>query len=298
MKTKNMTTLPITNSIGRSPLRRGFLLIPFAIALAWFALSPTSLALLPGPTPDGAYPNDNTAEGINALFSLTTGSANTAIGSDTLTSNATGSNNTATGVLALFFNTTGVDNTATGFEALVDNATGNNNTANGTFALLKNTGNDNTATGVSALVSNTGSSNTATGRDALFSNTTGSNNIALGFGAGQNLTSGSNNIDIGNQGVAGEANTIRIGDQANQTAAFVAGINGVDKSSGNPVFIDANGQLGTASASPPGSVVMLPTAGGVAPPAPAGYVFKGFILLAAKANGGGPPTSYAVYTKS
>src|SRR5713101_3979759 len=157
MKTKNMTTLPITNSIGRSPLRRGFLLIPFAIALAWFALSPTSLALLPGPTPDGAYPNDNTAEGTSALFSLTTGSANTAIGSDALTSNATGSNNTATGVLALFFNTTGVDNTATG---------------------------------VSALVSNTGSSNTATGRDALFSNTTGSNNIALGFGAGQNLTSG------------------------------------------------------------------------------------------------------------
>src|SRR6266849_5321329 len=129
-----MTTLPITNSIGRSPLRRGFLLIPFAIALAWFALSPTSLALLPGPTPDGAYPNDNTAEGTNALFSLTTGSANTAIGID----------------------------------ALVDNATGNNNTANGAFALLKNTGNDNTATGASALVSNTSSSNTATGRDALF----------------------------------------------------------------------------------------------------------------------------------
>ena len=25
---------------------------------------------------------------------------------------------------------------------------------------------------------------------------------------------------------------------------FIAGINGVDKSSGNPVFIDANGQLG------------------------------------------------------
>ncbi len=125
----------------------------------------------------------------------------------------------------------------------------------------------------------------------------GNNNIALGFQAGQNLGDGDNNIDIGNAG-ATEASTIRIGTVGTQTKTFIAGISGVDKSSGNPVFIDANGQLGTASASPPGSVVMLPTAGGVAPPAPAGYVFKGFIVLAAKANGGGPATSYAVYTKS
>ena len=40
---------------------------------------------------------------------------------------------------------------------------------------------------------------------------TGNNNIALGFNAGVNLTTGSNNIDIGNAGVAGESNTIRIG---------------------------------------------------------------------------------------
>jgi hypothetical protein len=43
---------------------------------------------------------------------------------------------------------------------------------------------------------------------------------------------------------------------------------------------------------------MLPVAGGVAPPPPAGYVFKGFVPLTAKANGGGAVTSYAVYTKS
>ena len=40
---------------------------------------------------------------------------------------------------------------------------------------------------------------------------------------------------------------IRIGDQANQTATFIAGINNVDKSSGSPVFIDASGQLGTGT---------------------------------------------------
>ena len=50
-------------------------------------------------------------------------------------------------------------------------------------------------------------------------------------------------------------NTIRIGgDMAlgygSQTATFIAGINGVDKSSGSPVFIDANGQLGTGTALP------------------------------------------------
>src|SRR4029077_16615734 len=70
-----------------------------------------------------------------------------------------------------------------------------------------------------------------------------------------NLTTGDNNIDIGNfntvtsgsSDVAGESNTIRIGHPNVHTAIFIAGINGVDKSSGNPVFIDANGQLGTGT---------------------------------------------------
>ena len=46
---------------------------------------------------------------------------------------------------------------------------------------------------------------------------TGSSNIALGYFAGTNLTTGDNNIDIGNFGVAGESNTIRIGTQGTQT---------------------------------------------------------------------------------
>jgi hypothetical protein len=40
---------------------------------------------------------------------------------------------------------------------------------------------------------------------------TGRGNIAVGFQAGVNLTTGSNNINIGNAGVAGESNKIRIG---------------------------------------------------------------------------------------
>ena len=64
-----------------------------ALLLACFGLSPTAQAVVP--PPDGCYPNQNTAEGCDALFSLTTGSSNTAIGSNALFSNTTGSANTA-----------------------------------------------------------------------------------------------------------------------------------------------------------------------------------------------------------
>ena len=85
------------------------------------------------------------------------------------------------------------------------------------------------------------------GYKALFSNETGVNNIALGFQAGLNLT-GDNNIDIGNEGVADEANTIRIGTVGTQTNAYIAGISGVSIT-GAPVVVDAAGHLGTADIS-------------------------------------------------
>src|SRR5438876_991269 len=107
------TTLPLRNLMNGSPLRP-FLLIPFM--LACFALSPTARAVVPAP--DGGYPNANTAEGDDALFSLTTGFYNTAIGAAVLYYNTTGSYNTATGCLALALNTTGTDNTANGYQAL------------------------------------------------------------------------------------------------------------------------------------------------------------------------------------
>src|SRR6266496_1397597 len=80
LKNKNMTTLSLRNLVNHAPLRRGVLLI--ALTLACFALSPTARAVLPAP--DGGYPGSNTAEGTNALFSLTFGSSNTAIGFDAL----------------------------------------------------------------------------------------------------------------------------------------------------------------------------------------------------------------------
>jgi hypothetical protein len=90
-----------------------------AIAFAWFAFSPEVRAV--DPPPDGGYPNDNTAEGTDALFSLTTGDGNTANGANALFNNTYGRLNTATGAFALQRNIYGAENTATGVEALANN---------------------------------------------------------------------------------------------------------------------------------------------------------------------------------
>jgi hypothetical protein len=257
-----------------------------------FALSPMARAV--NPPPDGGYPGFSTAEGQNALFNLSTGVANTAVGWFSLWGNTDGSyntavgagtllfnignqaafegvENTAVGAAALLFNTTGSDNTATGAAALLNNTTGTNNTATGFQALHSNTtGNLNTANGLAALRSNTtgtgniavgggtlgsnttGGGNTAIGNSALSSNTTGNANIAVGSAAGHALTTGDQNIVIGNaNAVAGESNTMRIGNSLSQTRAFIAGIRGVATGNADAiaVLIDSDGQLGTLSSS-------------------------------------------------
>ena len=119
--------------------------------LHW-AFTRRAQAVVPG-APDGGYPGGNTAEGQNALFSLTSGGFNTAVGFFSLRSNATGQFNTAIGAGALLASTAD-ENTGTGAGALLSNTTGAGNTANGAFALFSNTiGNDNTATGSDSLVS-------------------------------------------------------------------------------------------------------------------------------------------------
>jgi hypothetical protein len=222
----NIATLLIANLMTRSPLRRGWLLI--ALTLTCLAFSPMAKAV--DPQPDGGYPNQNTAEGDNALFSLTNGTANTAIGFEALFSNTTGINNTANGVNALFSNQTGQGNTATGFQALFSNTTGSDNTAIGINALLSNTtGGANTANGTGALKQNTaGSSNTANGYRALYSNTTGGGNTANGVGALNSNTIGTYNTASGINALysntTGNANTatgvgaLRASTGANNTA--------------------------------------------------------------------------------
>jgi predicted ribosome quality control (RQC) complex YloA/Tae2 family protein len=94
----------------------------------------------------------------------------------------------------------------------------------------------------------TGNNNVAIGNAAL-EKSIGNRNIALGSGAGQNLTSGDNNIDIGNQGVDAESNTIRIGKSGTQTKAFIAGIFGATVPTGVGVIVDNSGNLGTTTSS-------------------------------------------------
>src|SRR5438067_13036707 len=109
----------------------------FLLASLFFALSPTAQAVTPAP--DGGYANGNTAEGQDALFSLSSGTVNTANGYHALYHDTTGSFNTANGAFALFSNTTGEASTATGYQALHNNTTGSQHTAYGFHALYHNT---------------------------------------------------------------------------------------------------------------------------------------------------------------
>ena len=136
------------------------------------------------PPPDGGYPNFNTAEGQNALLSLTTGAANTAVGWFSLKSVTTGSFNTGVGAGTLVLNT------------------GDENTAIGTAALLLNTASGNTAVGSRTLLNNTTGGtlgniqgvdvgpNVAVGQQALENNTLAGANTAVGYQALQSFTTG------------------------------------------------------------------------------------------------------------
>src|SRR6266852_2379049 len=115
----NSLNIDPKNSIHRSPVWRAFLLV--AAVLACFALSPAPNAFGVSPAPDGGYPNGNTAEGDNALLSLTTGIENTAIGGGALSSDTSGDSNTGVGAGVLGTNVTGRDNTAIGHVALINN---------------------------------------------------------------------------------------------------------------------------------------------------------------------------------
>ena len=132
----------VRSSINQPALPRILLFI--ALILLGFGLSRAARAV--SPAPDGGYGGGNTAEGTDALFSLTGVTDNTAIG-----------------LAALFSNTIGVGNTATGYGALQNN-TGSNNTVHGVNTLFPNT---------------TGSSNVALGANAGSNLTTGSNNINI-----------------------------------------------------------------------------------------------------------------------
>jgi hypothetical protein len=222
----------------------------------------------------------NTATGFRALFSNTDGAHNTATGAHALENNDTGVFNNAFGALALASNVNGFSNNAMGDSALFENIHGTENTAFGDLALSNNDatghgqGNFNTAVGAEALFNNTdGDSNNAIGAFALHSITTGSFNQAMGYEALHNNVDGFSNVAIGDSALsnstAGSSNVV-VGDSAGQNVitashvicigANVAGENvsntcyignifGVTSAGGLPVFVNADGKLGTVISS-------------------------------------------------
>jgi len=234
------------------------------IKTIYLAVAGVSLACFTGfapkafgvsPPPDGGYPNKNTAEGHDALFSLTNGTSNTANGHAALKANTNGDRNTANGALALFTNVTGSENTATGYTALFFNR-GSWNTANGIGALHSNaTGTNNTANGQRSLYDNlNGSRNTANGSGALGNNTMGNNNTADGFQTLGNNTTGSFNIALGNNagsGVSTADDVICIGAAGADVShsCYIGNIFNQSSPSGLAVFVNSDGKLGTIMSS-------------------------------------------------
>jgi len=258
---------------GCKPMKTTIRLILTVLASLCLCLAaPKTPAVIP--PPDGGYPGANTAEGQNALFSLTTGGFNTAVGFSSLRADSTGGfntavgagalfannadSNTAIGVGALFSNTTGTQNlaegpftlflntqgsfnTAGGFDTLFSNITGQFNTAYGIGALDLNTvGNENTAIGAAALQSNTeGDNNTAIGSGALHENITGNSNTVLGRAAGHNIVTASNVICIG-----ADLNADDVSD-----SCFINNIFNATSSNGIAVLVNGFGKLGTSTSS-------------------------------------------------
>jgi hypothetical protein len=139
----------------------------------------------------------NVAVGHSALINNGAGADNVAVGVNALNSNTTGGANVGIGVSSLGRNTTGVHNVSIGYYALSENTAGNRNNAYGSRTLRYNTGSDNNAFGEQALYSNTGDGNIAMGGGALYGNTTGSNNVGIGGSAMGHKTTGSNNVAVG-----------------------------------------------------------------------------------------------------
>src|SRR5436189_6065991 len=106
-------------------MKRSIPTVLITFTLVCFVLAQNAQAV--SPPPDGGYPGNNTAEGQNALLSLTTGVNNTAVGWFSLKSNTNGQLNTAVGAGTLFSTLHASRNTAIGGAALFSDTEGERN---------------------------------------------------------------------------------------------------------------------------------------------------------------------------
>lgn len=102
--------------------------------------------------------NDNSAFGYSALITNTTSSNNSAFGRQSLYNNI-GADNTAFGLDSMYSNTSGGNNAGFGRSVLNFNTTGSNNTGLGTYSGYTNNGSNNVFIGFSAGYNRTADSN-------------------------------------------------------------------------------------------------------------------------------------------
>jgi len=235
------------------------------LLLGCLGVSPIAQAV--NPPPDGGYGGQNTAEGTDALFHLTTGVWNSAFGFRALYNNTTGIRNTGIGYRALYnnngpFNVSGLDNVAVGANALFNNTTGSRNVAIGTLALQANvTGSNNIAIGDRALWQLNGANGVTAIGDSFYSDP---NNAEIGrrpdcdTDISENAVIHAHNIFIGDPGdfpgspesciTHSGTQTVHIVVDELSGAVFVDGVSN-HPIAGSPVAIGSDGKLGVAASS-------------------------------------------------
>ena len=204
-------------------------------------------------TVTGNTVNSNTKYQLAGNTVLSTlGSGNIFLGLGVDPVNTSGHDNSMTGSLTGHSNTTGYSNSFYGSIAGYSNVDGYYNTFLGEGSGYNNTSaHDNAYVGfVSGYTNQTGNGNTVLGSNAGYYNAAGDNNTYVGFLAGGFVNNtGSENIYIGHNtgsGAAVESNTMRLGDSASISKAFMAGVFGTTVGgNGIAVLVDSNGQLGT-----------------------------------------------------
>jgi len=227
------------------PFRRGFLLIP--LILVSFALCQQAQSAIETPDP-GAKPPGTTADGQDALLSITTGQFNSAFGFFSLLVNTDANFNTGIGAGALLLNNAD-ENTGVGAGALLTNSNGVRNTACGTFALFTNagtgavgTGSFNNAVGANSLLFNVdGDSNNALGESALFHNIHGAANTAIGDVALETNDTSGLGLGNANTGVGAGALFSNTDGDSNNAVGFNALGSNADGLQNNVLGFDAMG---------------------------------------------------------
>jgi hypothetical protein len=148
---------------------------------------------------------------------------------------------------------TGTDNTIIGPHSGGALTSGVNNTQIGGYGMPSLTsGSFNFGAGAAFYSLTTGSNNFGLGQNTLFGLVSGDFNTCVGVNSGYSYTSNesSNIIFGGNQGFAGDQNTLRIGNGTGSSPtqlsrAFISGIDGVALTTAN-VVTESGDQLGTA----------------------------------------------------